>query len=147
MPAKVFDGADYAFGGLEASMSGISVGGETSGGNDLTSLSLLLGVGGDTTPSFLETRVDWTADLKFALQESGSFGVNGTHANIKGGQSWMFRLLGYFGPRPKEGPQWGGGFEFGSGNYIISPAHSFFVNVCHGKILIQSFVFRSRSPQ
>ena len=124
MAAKMFDGADFAYGGLEAEMSGLSVGGETSGGHDLTSLYLLLGIGGDTTPGFIGTRVDWAGELRFALQESGSFGVNGTHEKIKSGQSWIMRLQGYLGPKPKEGPQWGGAFEFGSANYNLSNSRS-----------------------
>lgn len=124
MAAKVFDGADFAYGGLEAEMAGLSVGGETSGGYDRTSLYLLAGVGGDTTPAFLGTRLDWTGELRFALQESGHFGVNGSKEKIKGGQSWLFRFLGYLGPRPKDEPQWGAGFEFGSANYSLSNSKS-----------------------
>lgn len=128
MAAKVFDGADFMYGGLQAEMSGLSIGGETSGGHDLTSLSLLLGIGGDTTPGFIGNRVDWAGELKFALQESGSFGVNGSRAKVKGGQNWLLRLQGYLGPKPKEGPQWGGAFEFGSANYNLSNSNSATVN-------------------
>ncbi len=120
MKMKLFDGVDHAFGGLEANIHTLSIGGETSGGFDMTSLNLLAGLHGATDSSLIGMRLDWQAHVAFALQESGRFGVSGNFEEITGGRGMLWRFLGYVGDRPKDSHQFGGGVEFGSGNYSLS---------------------------
>lgn len=124
MKAKVFDGADKVFGGLEANIHSISAGGESSGGFDMTTLSLLAGLGGKTRSKLIGSKLDWTGDLRFALQESGRFGVSGKMAKINSGRGLKLRFQGYLGDRPKDDYQWGAGFIFGSGNYSLAKSKS-----------------------
>ncbi|MCX6124302.1 MAG: hypothetical protein NTV34_06075, partial [Proteobacteria bacterium] len=129
MKLKLFDGADHIFGGLEANLHSTSVGGESSGGFDLTTLNLVAGIAGDTNSSLIGTKLDWNASLRFALQESGRFGVSGTMKKVTGGRGMLLNFLGYIGDRPKEGPQFGAGLEFGSGNYSLSDSSSATYNI------------------
>jgi hypothetical protein len=102
----------------------ISIGGESSGGYDLTSLSMIAGMGGDTMSSIIGARLDWKARVRLSLQESGRFGISGTMNKVVSGRGLLFKFDGYIGERPKEGPQFGGGFEFGSGNYSLANSNS-----------------------
>lgn len=129
MKTKVFSGADRLYGGLEAHMAALSIGGETSGGYDKTMLNLVLGTGGAAKPAFLGMPLDWFTELRYTIQESGQFGVGGTRYAIKSSESWLITFHGYIDERPKDGFQWGGGFEFGSGNYNLKSSKSATQNV------------------
>jgi hypothetical protein len=129
MDLKLFSGADKVFGGLEADIRTISVGGETSGGYDLTTLNLIGGMSGFTDSSLIGTKLDWNAALRFGLQESGRFGVKGNMRNVTGGRGMLLRFLGYIGDRPKDAMQYGGGFEFGSSNYSLANSNSATYNI------------------
>jgi hypothetical protein len=126
---KPIEAADRIFGGIQAEIKSMSIGGESSGGYNLTTLSLVLGMGGLTNSSMLGMKLDWIADLHYALQESGQFGVSGKRETVKSGDSMLLRFLGYGGERKKDQIQYGGGFEFGTANYHLSNSTSATHNV------------------
>ncbi|MCX6118710.1 MAG: hypothetical protein NT027_14310 [Proteobacteria bacterium] len=142
---KAIEQADFIFGGLEANIKSLSIGGESSSGYNLTLLNLLIGMGGITNSQMLGMKLDWIADLRYSLQETGQFGVtmdvvdtattpNTTSAvrskeKVRSGDGLLLRFMGYVGQKPKEGLQYGGGFEFGTGNYGLSNSASATYNV------------------
>jgi hypothetical protein len=116
----LFDPEDRLFGGLEAHIQSKSIGSESSGGFDVTSLNLRSGAFGVSPTSIFGDKLDWRIEGKLSLQESGKFGVAGKFASIKSARSMGLKLSGYLGDKPIQGHQFGAAIEMTSGNYGLA---------------------------
>ena len=116
----ILPATDDVYFGLLASMSSVSITGESTGGYDLTLMRLTIGVHGWAKPDFIGDKVEWTGEIFYPLYKSGQFGVKGAHRAIESGSSIAFRLGGYLGARPEAGWQFGGAFDYESSNWELA---------------------------
>lgn len=115
----ILPGADDVFFGLGASMASTSVTGDTSGGYDMTTVTLTIGVHGWANPDFIGEKIEWTGEIFYPLYYSGRFGVKGGFRAIESGSSTAFRVGAYMGDRPAEGWQYGAGFDYESSSWSL----------------------------
>ena len=115
----ILPGADDVYFGLQASMASTSISGDTSGGYDMTMVSLTIGVHGWARPDFIGDKIEWTGEIFYPLYYSGRFGIKGGYKAIESGSSMAFRIGGYLGERPAVGWQYGAAFDYESSSWSL----------------------------
>ncbi len=116
----ILPGADDIFFGLNTSLISTQVSKETSGGYDMTMVTLNIGVHGWAKPEFIGDKIEWTGEIFYPLYVSGRFGVRGFRRNIETGSSTSFKLGSYVGERPEVGWQYGAAIEYESSAWDLT---------------------------
>jgi hypothetical protein len=115
----ILPGVDDIYFGVMSTMTSASISKETTGGYDMTTVMLTIGVHGWARPEFIGDKIEWTGEIFYPLYFSGKYWVRGKYRNIQSGSSTSFKVGGYVGDRPAEGWQYGAGLDYESSSWEL----------------------------